>query len=184
MKRIKSNDQKFDLWKIRKKLNIFSMPKLISRILIFFFLLENQIYYNRRQEYISLIERYVTHEIDSFVLRVKFFQIRREDSNILEDLEKNFERLSNVVIDSKSAKFSPLLEDITSACEYFDFDSEDDERKFRADIEKIFLEMKPYKDSKKFEMDDSFERLKERMKLILISLLAGGILFFSIDFLK
>ena len=107
-------------------------------------ILENQIDYNRRHEYISLIERYVTHEIDSFSLRLEFFQIRREDIKILEDLEKNLERLSNVSIDSKSAEFSPLIGEITSACEYFDFDSEDDERKFRAEIEKIFFKMQKY----------------------------------------
>ena len=36
--------------------------------------LENQIFYNRRYDYISLIEKYVTNEIDSFLLRLEFFK--------------------------------------------------------------------------------------------------------------
>ena len=42
-------------------------------------ILQNQIIYNRRHEYISLIEKYVTTEIDSLLLRLQFFQIQRED---------------------------------------------------------------------------------------------------------
>lgn len=62
-------------------------------------ILYNQIIYNRRHDYISLIEKYVTNEIDSLLLRLQFFQIQREDKKIKKDLEKNFERFSNVLMD-------------------------------------------------------------------------------------
>ena len=141
-------------------------------------ILENQILYNRRHDYISLIEKYVTNEIDSFILRWKFFQIEREDKKIQKDLEKNFEQLFNVSIDSKSAEFSTLLEDIAAACEFFDWTDETDERKFRPYVEKTFLQMKQYKDSQKVPMDDSFEILRQVpepcIRLILISLLLSG----------
>jgi hypothetical protein len=42
--------------------------------------------------------------------------MQREDREIKKDLEKNFERLSTVLIDSKSGKFSLLISNIFDAC--------------------------------------------------------------------
>lgn len=115
-------------------------------------ILYNQIIFNRRHDYISLIEKYVTNEIDSFLLRLEFFQIRREDLKIQKDFEKNFERLSNVLIDSKSGEFSRLITDIFDACEALKSDDEPEEAygiselQFRAFLEKIFLQMEKYSD--------------------------------------
>lgn len=115
-------------------------------------ILYNQIIYNRRHDYISLIEKYVTNEIDSLLLRLQFFQIQREDKKIKKNLEKNLERLSNVLIDSKSDKFSLLIVDIFDACEALKSDSEPEkaygitELRFRAFLEKTFLQMKKYSD--------------------------------------
>ena len=112
----------------------------------------NQIIYNRRDDYISLIEEYVTNEIDSFVLRLQFFQTQREDRKIKKDLEKNFQQLSNLLIDSKSSEFSLLINDIFEACEALKSDSEPEkayginELQFRAFLEKIFLQMEKYSD--------------------------------------
>lgn len=115
-------------------------------------ILYNQIIYNRRHDYISLIEKYLTNEIDSLLLRLQFFQIQREDKKIKKDLEKNFERLSNVLIDSKSGEFSLLIKDIFDACEALKYDSEPEETygitelQFRDFLEKIFLQMEKYSD--------------------------------------
>jgi len=115
-------------------------------------ILYNQIIYNRRHDYISLIEKYVTNEIDSLLLRLQFFHIQKEDKKIKKDFEKNFERLSNVLIDSKSDEFSLLIADIFDACEALKSDSEPEEAygitelQFRAFLEKTFLEMKKYSD--------------------------------------
>jgi hypothetical protein len=115
-------------------------------------ILHNQIIYNRRHDYIDLIEKYVTNEIDSFLLRLQFFQMQREDRGIKKDLQKNFERLSNVLIDSKSGEFSLLIDDIFAACDALKSDSEPEEDygitelQFRAFLEKIFLQMEKYSD--------------------------------------
>ena len=123
-----------------------------SELLSYGVILHHQIIYNRRHEYISLIEKYVTNEIDSLLLKLQFFKIQREDRQIVEDLEKNFERLSNVLIDSKSGEFSPLIQDIFDACEVVKSDSEPEEAygitelQFRDFLEKIFLQMEKYSD--------------------------------------
>jgi|APIni6443716594_1056825.scaffolds.fasta_scaffold61025_2 hypothetical protein len=115
-------------------------------------ILYNQIIYNQRHDYISLIEKYVTNEIDSLLLKLQFFQIQREDKKIKKDLENNIERLSNVLIDSKSDEFSLLIADIFDACEALKSDSEPEEAygitelQFRAFLKKTFLQMKKYSD--------------------------------------
>ena len=43
----------------------------------------------------NFIEKYVTNEIDSLLLRLHFFQIQIEDNKIKKDLEKNFEIIFN-----------------------------------------------------------------------------------------
>jgi len=85
-------------------------------------------------------------------LRLQFFQIQREDKKSKKDLEKNFEPLSNLLIDSKSGEFSLLIEDIFDACEALKSDSKTEEAygitelQFRAFLEKNFLQMKKYSD--------------------------------------
>lgn len=85
-------------------------------------------------------------------MRLQFFQIQREDKKIKKDLEKNFERLSNILIDSKSDEFSLLIADIFDACEALKSDSELEEAyritelRFRTFLEKTFLQMKKYSD--------------------------------------
>jgi Fe-S-cluster containining protein len=86
------------------------------------------------------------------VLRLQFFQTQREDRKITKDLEKNFQQLSNLLIDSKSSEFSLLIKDIFEACEALKSDSEPEEAyginelQFRAFLEKIFLQMEKYSD--------------------------------------
>ena len=112
----------------------------------------DQIIYNRRHDYISLIEEYVTNEIYSFLFRLQFFQLQREDNKIQNDLEKNFGRLSNILINLKLGKFYLLITHIFDACEALKFDSEPEEAygitelQFQAFLEKIFLQMEKYSD--------------------------------------
>lgn len=115
-------------------------------------IVDNQIIYNRKHDYISLIEEYVTNEVNSFVLRCQFFQTQREERKIKKDLENNFQQLSNLLIDSKSSEFSLLIKDIFETCKALKYDSEPEEAyginelQFRAFLEKIFLQMEKYSD--------------------------------------
>lgn len=136
-----------------KNSSLYKEDRLEYRELLFYgVILYSQIIYNRRHDYIYLIEKYVTNKIDSLLLRLQFFQIQREDKKIKKDLEKNFERLSNVLIDSKSGEFSLRIKDIFDACEALKFDSEPEEAygitelQFRDFLGKIFLQMEKYSD--------------------------------------
>jgi len=137
----------------KKKMSLYYEDRVEYRELLSYgIIVFNQVIYNRRHDYISLIKEYVTKEIDSLLLRFQFFQIQREDRNTLDDLEKDYERVFNLSIDSKSGEFSLLITEIFDACDSLKSDSEPEEAygltevQFRAFLEKIFLQMKQYSD--------------------------------------
>jgi hypothetical protein len=55
--------------------------------------------------------------------KVEFFKLQRQDRKTKKDLEKNFEELSKIVINSKSTKFFLLITDIFEAWEALNSDS-------------------------------------------------------------
>ena len=116
-------------------------------------ILENQIYYNRKAEYIFLVEEYLREnagEAGARMFQWDFFNLFRKDNQALEILEKKIleqgiEKLANFEIDSKLKEFSVLINDIVGSCEFLTFDPEDTYGitldQFRDSIEKIFFKI-------------------------------------------
>ena len=116
-----------------------------SELLSYGIMVENQIIYNRKDEYIPVIEQYVSKQIDFVSLRSQLFTIQRKDYKLRDHLENNFEELSKVLIDSKSSEFGVLIQDIFDLFELID--SEEDEPfeimelRFRSFMEKNLLQI-------------------------------------------
>jgi len=124
-------------------------------------ILENQIYYNRKVEYISLVEEYLKYlrenagEDGARLFVWEFFKIFKKDNKALKILEKEIleqgiQRLATFWIDPKSTEFSALINQIVGLCEFLTFDSEDTYGitldQFRDSIEKIFFKIQKYLD--------------------------------------
>lgn len=116
-------------------------------------ILENQIYYNGKVEYISLVEEYLRENEGEAGARLfvwEFFNILRKDITASEILEQGIQRLAIFRIDPKSTEFSALIHDIIGSCEFLTFDPEDSYKltldQFRDSIEIIFFEMQKYLD--------------------------------------
>lgn len=121
-------------------------------------ILENQIYYNQKVEYISLVEEYLRENAGkdgAGLFRWEFFNIFRKNNKAFDILEKEvlqegLQRLATFLIAPKSTKFSALINQIVGYCEFLTFDPEDtygiNENQFRDSIEKIFLKMEKYLD--------------------------------------
>ena len=116
-------------------------------------ILENQIYYNRKAEYIFLIEEYLRESVSENGARLfvwEFFKIFKEDNKALQILEKEIrqqgiQKLATFQIDPKSTEFSALVNQIVGSCEFLTFDSEDTYGmtldQFRDSIQKIYLKI-------------------------------------------
>lgn len=74
--------------------------------------MEHQISYNRKAEYLSLIEKYIAETIDAIIFRFKFLKIRKDDDETVKILEKDFKQLSTFSIDSEADGFIDLIEQI------------------------------------------------------------------------
>ena len=119
-------------------------------------ILENQIYYNRKVDYISLVEEYLRENAGKAgvsLFQWEFFTLFRKDNKALENLEKEIlqeglQRLANFSIDPKSTEFSALINQIVSDCAFLRFNPEDSYGitldPFRNSIEKNFFKMQKY----------------------------------------
>jgi hypothetical protein len=128
------------------KLNGVQEQELLSYQII----LENQIYYNQRDLYISFIEEYLRQNATATdgtgLFIYEFFALCRENQGDFrtleaEILETGISKLENFSINSESTKFGELIEDIFGECEFYDKDIISDES-FRSLIREALLEMK------------------------------------------
>ena len=112
------------------------------RLLSYQVILEDQIRYNRKTEYIFLIADYLGETIGPVIFRFMFIRMRKEDTKARENLEKNFQQLAAFSIDSKSIGFSDPINQIVTDCEKpFDFDPIDEENPEYGISEKVFQDL-------------------------------------------
>ena len=128
-------------------------PKERRELFSYKIILENQIYYNRKAEYIFLVEEYLKENAGEDGARLfvwEFFKIFKKDNKALKILEKEIlqqgiQKLATFCIDPKSTKFSALINQIVGSCEFLTFDPEDTYGmtldQFRDSIEKIFFKI-------------------------------------------
>jgi len=128
-------------------------PKERRELFSYKIILENQIYYNRKAEYIFLVEEYLRENAGEDGARLfiwEFFNIFKKDNKALKILEKEIleqgiQKLATFWIDPKSTEFSALINQIVGLCEFLTFDPEDTYGitldQFRDSIEKIFFKI-------------------------------------------
>ena len=128
-------------------------PKERRELFSYKIILENQIYYNRKAEYIFLVEEYLRENAGEDGARLfvwEFFNIFKKDNKALKILEKEIlqegiQKLATFCIDPKSTEFSALINQIVGSCEFLTFDPEDTYGitldQFRDSIEKIFFKI-------------------------------------------
>ena len=116
-------------------------------------ILDNQIYYNWKAEYIFLVEEYLRQGAGEDGARLfvwKFFKIFNKDNKALKVLEKEIlqqgsQKLATFQINPKSTEFSALVNQIIGSCEFLTFDPEDTYRmtidQFCDSIQKIYLKI-------------------------------------------
>jgi len=131
-------------------------PKERRELFSYKIILENQIYYNRKAEYIFLVEEYLRENAGEDGARLfvwEFFKIFKKDNKALKILEKEIlqqgiPKLATFWIDPKSTEFSALINQIVGSCEFLTFDPEDTYGmtldQFRDSIQKIYLKIQNF----------------------------------------
>jgi len=131
-------------------------PKERRELFSYKITLENQIYYNRKAEYIFLVEEYLRENAGEDGARLfvwEFFQIFKKDNKAFKILEKEIlqqgiPKLATFLIDPKSTEFSALINQIVGDCEFLTFDPEDNYGmtldQFRDSIQKIYFKIQHF----------------------------------------
>jgi hypothetical protein len=130
-----------------KNKDLFDDPIFIE-LLSFESSVETQVFYNHKNSYFALIQKYLGETINPNVFRGQFIEMVNEDLKKSHKILKNFEELSTFWIDLELDDFSSLFENIHETCLYaFEFEDQEDampEDKFYDSIEKISLKMQKF----------------------------------------
>ena len=128
----------------------FFADTIFLELLSFESSLETQVYYNHKNNYFALIQKYLNETINPNIFRAQFIEMVNEDLKKSHKILNNFEELSTFWIDLELDEFRSLFENIHETCLYaFEFEDQKDamlEDTFRDSIQKIFFKIQKYLD--------------------------------------
>ena len=111
---------------------------------------EQQILFNRKSEYYSLIKKYVDKTLSPDIFRAELLEMVKQDNEKAEKILQDFNQLSSFSIDVNLDTFSSSFERISDKClQAFEFGPEDDgygipEDEFRNSIEESYFKLENY----------------------------------------
>lgn len=129
--------------------------------------LEKQVFYENRFQYLDLIKKYIDGEINCYAFQWDFFDLYYADLKIFDNLKENLNQSSSITfsIDSKIENFSSLVNNLVPFCEFLDDGLT--KEKFDLEIKKIYFDMQKYAQSTSAIYND-FEVLKSTMIFFII----------------
>ena len=101
---------------------------------------EEQISYERKEEYYSLIFQYIEKVVTPPVFQWEFLEMEKEDGNAVTMITNDFKQLVIFSVDLKAVKFSSLTGEIYDVCmlaQKFGLEEGISDQKFHKSIEKI-----------------------------------------------
>ena len=78
--------------------------------------IENQIVYNRKENYFSLIEKYLKRKLTGHEFRSKFLKMETQDSKIAYTIQRDFQKLEAFTLADDLEYFSDLTVEISTLC--------------------------------------------------------------------
>lgn len=109
--------------------------------------MENQISYERREDYYSLISQYIEKVVTPPVFESEFLEMEEEDSKAAKMITNDFKQLAIFSVDLKAVKFSSLIGEISDVCMIArEFGPEEgiSDQKFRKSVKKTYFEMRKF----------------------------------------
>ena len=82
--------------------------------------IESQIYYNRKENYFSLIEKYLKKKLTGHDFRSKFLKMETQDLKIAYTIKQDFQKLETLTLADDLEDFSNLITQISTLCLEYD----------------------------------------------------------------
>jgi hypothetical protein len=95
---------------------IFENKDEFMELLSYGAFVKNQISYERREEYYSLISQYMEKVVTLPVFESEFLEMEKEDGKAAERITNDFKQLAIFSVDLKAVKFSFLTGRISDVC--------------------------------------------------------------------
>lgn len=109
-------------------------------------ILQQQVFYDNRSQYIDLIQKCIDGEINCYAFQFDFFDIYYDHIEISNKLIENLNQSEiSFSTDSKIKNFSLLLDELVPMCEFLDEGLS--EKGFYRKIEKIYSNIQKYAES-------------------------------------
>jgi hypothetical protein len=108
---------------------------------------EDQISYEQKREYYSLISEYIEKVITPQLFQWEFLKMEKEDAKATKIITNDFKQLAIFSVDLKAVEFSSLIErisDVSMVAQEFGPEEGISDQKFRKSIEKTFLQMQEF----------------------------------------
>jgi hypothetical protein len=108
---------------------------------------KNQISYERKKNYYSLISQYIEKIVTPPIFQSEFLKMEKKDAKTAKMITNNFKQLAIFSVDLKAVKFSSLIVEISDVFRLawkFGPEKGISDQKFRKSIEKIFLQMQEF----------------------------------------
>ena len=108
---------------------------------------ENQISYERKHDYHSLISQYIEKVITASKFQSEFLKMEKEDAKAAKIITNDFKQLASFSVDLKAVEFSSLIEEISDVSMVaYEFGPEEgiSDQGFRKSIEKTFLQIQNF----------------------------------------
>ena len=91
--------------------------------------IESQIYYNRKEDYFSLIEKYLKRKLTGYEFRLKFINMETEDQKIASTIMRDFQKLEAFMLADDLEDFSNLIIKISTLCLEYDIIWDENEKR-------------------------------------------------------
>jgi hypothetical protein len=108
---------------------------------------EDQISYERKEEYYSLISQYIEIIVTPQIFQWEFLKMEKEDAKVAKMITNDFKQLAIFSVDLKAVEFSSLIgeiSDVSMVAREFSPEEGISDKEFRKSIEKTFLQMQEF----------------------------------------
>lgn len=138
---------------------IYDKKSEYRELLDYQIILQDQIFYANRFQYINLIKNYIDGGINCYAFQWDFFELHQEHMKIFDNLIKNLNQSSSITFstDSKIKHVSLLINEMVDFCEFLDEGVT--EERFDKEIKKIYKDMQKYASSIHSNMEQEYENL-------------------------
>jgi len=112
---------------------------------------EQQIIYNRKNDYFLLIDKYLNQLITSFEFQIEFLKMEKQDDTKAKKIFQDYQQLSGFSLVENLEEFSNLMGQISDLCQdIIDWGYEDGLSKdeFYDSVNNLYLQLKKYSEMK------------------------------------